>query len=513
MKVTRSVLGAGTLLVPAALGSAPGSAPASLLLAAALCLWCLLLAGAGGTEEGPASFVARRLGPRAARAVQSLYFGGFAVGQAAVAAAAGEFAAGGGEARVLSFAVLAVAAVAATAGATLPRRAQGVRLAAVLVLVAFWWSGLLALPPSAPAPLYALLLPLLFAWVGLEGAVAGRGAARRTGRSGAVSVPLRTVGALVPAAALYAVLLAHTPPQGRGSAAVGWVAAALLTTYCLTNLRSAGDRWPAVSPGGDPRRGTALASVAALAVLVLAAATDADVAMLLIGPGAATAAIYTVLTVAAIRRTAPVPAPLPVPAPPPRPHGRRRTPPPLDRSPRTPSPVHPRPLVEGALMSVTETPTSAPVSKVGRVPAAAPADAAAHFYRRATFEADVADVHADIEAGANDFVLIDSRGQEAWDQGHIPGALHLPTDEIATRAADLVDSGALVVTYCWGPGCNGATRAAHAFATAGYSVKEMLGGFEYWSREGFPVEDATGTRRSAPDPLTAPTTDGAACGC
>ncbi|MEU7279023.1 rhodanese-like domain-containing protein [Streptomyces sp. NPDC045431] len=157
------------------------------------------------------------------------------------------------------------------------------------------------------------------------------------------------------------------------------------------------------------------------------------------------------------------------------------------------------------------TTTTAP-SKVLRVPPADPATAAAHFHRRFTFEADASDVHADIESGAASFVLVDTRGPEAWAQGRIPGAVHLPTDDIADRAAELVPPGSVVVTYCWGPGCNGATRAAHAFATAGYRVKEMLGGFEYWSREGFPVEDAQGVRRSAPDPLTAPVT-GASCAC
>jgi rhodanese-related sulfurtransferase len=150
-------------------------------------------------------------------------------------------------------------------------------------------------------------------------------------------------------------------------------------------------------------------------------------------------------------------------------------------------------------------------SKVTRVPAASPEEAAAHFHRRFTFEVDVSDVHVDIEAGFDEFVLVDTRSIEAWEQGHIPGAVHVPTDDITAQAAELVSRDRLVVTYCWGPGCNGATRAAHAFAVAGYQVKEMLGGFEYWAREGFPVEDKGGVRRSAPDPLTAPVAG--ACGC
>jgi rhodanese-related sulfurtransferase len=45
-----------------------------------------------------------------------------------------------------------------------------------------------------------------------------------------------------------------------------------------------------------------------------------------------------------------------------------------------------------------------------------------------------------------------------------------------------------VVVYCWGPGCNGAVKAAVNLARMGRPVKEMIGGFEYWVREGHPVE-------------------------
>ena len=161
---------------------------------------------------------------------------------------------------------------------------------------------------------------------------------------------------------------------------------------------------------------------------------------------------------------------------------------------------------------VTQTSPMAVISKVERVPAASPAVAAAHFFARFTFEADVSDVHADIESGADNFVLVDTRSAEAWAQGHVPAAVHLPTDEIAERAALVIDKDKLVVTYCWGPGCNGATRGALAFARLGYRVKEMLGGYEYWVREGFPVEDAGGLRHNEIDPLTAPVT-AAHCGC
>ncbi|MCM0675407.1 rhodanese-like domain-containing protein [Micromonospora phytophila] len=146
------------------------------------------------------------------------------------------------------------------------------------------------------------------------------------------------------------------------------------------------------------------------------------------------------------------------------------------------------------------------------VPAADPATAAAHFSTRLRFETDVSDVHADLTAGLPGLVVVDSRGVAAWDQGRLPGAVHLPTAEIAVRAADLVPVGSRVVTYCWGPGCNGATRAALEFARLGFAVKEMLGGYEYWVREGLPVVTAHGPARRPADELTAPRST-VACDC
>jgi rhodanese-related sulfurtransferase len=177
-------------------------------------------------------------------------------------------------------------------------------------------------------------------------------------------------------------------------------------------------------------------------------------------------------------------------------------------------------------MSVTDMTATPPPSVAGEpdrassvmsVPPAASDAALAHFAARLSFEADVSDVHADQALIGAAFVLVDTRSTEAWAQGRIPGAVHLPTREIAARAADgslaaLVPPGTPVVTYCWGSGCNGATKAALAFARLGYPVKEMIGGFEYWVREGFAYDSAQGRRHPEVDPLAAPARD-ASCGC
>jgi hypothetical protein len=63
----------------------------------------------------------------------------------------------------------------------------------------------------------------------------------------------------------------------------------------------------------------------------------------------------------------------------------------------------------------------------------------------------------------------------------------MPKPDMATRIPEYAP-GTNFVVYCWGPGCNGATRAGLIIAELGYPVKEMIGGFEYWAREGLPVD-------------------------
>lgn len=161
-------------------------------------------------------------------------------------------------------------------------------------------------------------------------------------------------------------------------------------------------------------------------------------------------------------------------------------------------------------MTTTQLATA---NSVLRVAPAVPADAAAYFRASLVFHADVSDVASALAAGGDPgFVVLDSRSTESWDQGHVPGAVHLPSALIAEQAEQILDKSVPVVTYCWGPGCNGATRAALALAELGFQVKEMLGGFEYWVREGFEFETWEGSEKRDADPLTAPV-DSENCGC
>ena len=136
---------------------------------------------------------------------------------------------------------------------------------------------------------------------------------------------------------------------------------------------------------------------------------------------------------------------------------------------------------------------------------AARAAAIEHFAAKLRYETDPSDVVAARAAGES-FSFIDSRGHAAWHQGRAVGAVHLPTAEIAERAPREIPLDLPVVVYCWGPGCNGATKAALQFSRLGYEVRELIGGFEYWAREGYPVVDDDGPVRREVDELTGPRT-------
>lgn len=124
------------------------------------------------------------------------------------------------------------------------------------------------------------------------------------------------------------------------------------------------------------------------------------------------------------------------------------------------------------------------------------------FYAaKLAYETDASDVHAALSAGEN-LVVIDVRSDQAWAQGRVAGAIHMHYSEIASRAPLEIPQDAAVVVYCWSPGCNAGAKGALEFATLGYEVREMIGGFEYWVREGYPVEDADGIHRRPVDPLT-----------
>ena len=127
-------------------------------------------------------------------------------------------------------------------------------------------------------------------------------------------------------------------------------------------------------------------------------------------------------------------------------------------------------------------------NEVTRTPAADSETAREHFEARLHFETDCWDVHATQALEDRGFVLLDVRSRELYDQGHLPGAVHLPHWEITAERLAEFEAAELFVVYCAGPHCNGSTRAALRLAELGRPVKEMIGGTTGWVDEGFALE-------------------------
>ena len=128
------------------------------------------------------------------------------------------------------------------------------------------------------------------------------------------------------------------------------------------------------------------------------------------------------------------------------------------------------------------------MSLVTAIPAAASADALAHFEASFRYETDCWDVHDALSSGKPDFVLLDVRGTEKYQAGHVPGALDLAHRKIIGSKLAEFPADTLFVVYCAGPHCNGANKAAVKLAQLGRPVKEMIGGLTGWIDEGFGLE-------------------------
>lgn len=122
------------------------------------------------------------------------------------------------------------------------------------------------------------------------------------------------------------------------------------------------------------------------------------------------------------------------------------------------------------------------------IPAAHAVDAEAHFADIFRFETDCWDVQDALSKGDPGFVLLDVRGPALFAEGHVPGAINLPHGKIIASRMAAWPTDTVFVTYCAGPHCNGAARAALRLARLSRPVKIMTGGVTGWMDEGFPLE-------------------------
>ena len=83
--------------------------------------------------------------------------------------------------------------------------------------------------------------------------------------------------------------------------------------------------------------------------------------------------------------------------------------------------------------------------------------------------------------------IVDVRDEQSYQKGHIPGAINIPVNKYKFDGTEKTFPGLrkdrFNYVYCYTHYCNLGTKAAKAFASAGYPVKEIQGGFDAWQEE------------------------------
>jgi rhodanese-related sulfurtransferase len=101
-------------------------------------------------------------------------------------------------------------------------------------------------------------------------------------------------------------------------------------------------------------------------------------------------------------------------------------------------------------------------------------------------ETNVADVKRRMDAGEK-FLLVDTREDNEWANGHVPGALHMSKGIIERDIVQRVpDSGAKVILYCGG-GFRSALAGDNLQKMGYTNVESMDGGWKGWVDAGLPT--------------------------
>ncbi len=87
----------------------------------------------------------------------------------------------------------------------------------------------------------------------------------------------------------------------------------------------------------------------------------------------------------------------------------------------------------------------------------------------------------------NEVLVLDVRPKKEYEEGHIPGALSIPSGQLEERIKDLPQD-KQIVAYCRGPLCAMADDAVELLSRHGFDSKRLNEGYPDWMLQNLPVE-------------------------
>ncbi len=91
---------------------------------------------------------------------------------------------------------------------------------------------------------------------------------------------------------------------------------------------------------------------------------------------------------------------------------------------------------------------------------------------------------AELAGGRDGVAVVDVRARSEWDNGHLPGAIHIPLGSLQSRLDEIPEGE--VVVHCQGGG-RSAIAASILERSGRTDIGNLTGGFSEWSRSGNPV--------------------------
>ena len=114
-----------------------------------------------------------------------------------------------------------------------------------------------------------------------------------------------------------------------------------------------------------------------------------------------------------------------------------------------------------------------------------PQKAKEYFEANISFTTGPVELERMMKQGEN-INIVDVRAAEDYAEGHIPGAVNLPKDKWQTLEGLRKDK--TNVLYCYSQVCHLAATSAVEFASKGYPVMELEGGFRAWKEHDMDIE-------------------------
>jgi len=118
-----------------------------------------------------------------------------------------------------------------------------------------------------------------------------------------------------------------------------------------------------------------------------------------------------------------------------------------------------------------------------------------YYSDKLKYEIDSWDLHDSLQNKVK-VIVIDARSKEAYEIEHIPNSINIPQRIMDKNSTKDLDTSYLYVTYCDGIGCNASTKGALKMTQLGFNTKELLGGIDWWKRDGYETAGKNGTQGS-----------------